>query len=81
MTERSGVQVVASSNPATPTFARRKFSTKNMWKFVMKGVAPPGTTFGDIVRAGIPFLICDAATLALVMAFPILALWLPELML
>ena len=48
--------------------------------FTMKGVAPPGTTMADIIKAGIPFLICDAATMALVMAFPILALWLPNLM-
>jgi len=48
--------------------------------FVMKGVAPPGTTFGEIVKAGIPFLICDALCMGVVMAFPILALWLPGLM-
>jgi len=47
--------------------------------FVMKGVAPPGTTMGDIVKAGIPFLICDAACMALVIVFPALALWLPNL--
>jgi tripartite ATP-independent transporter DctM subunit len=49
--------------------------------FVMKGVAPEGTTMGDIYKAGIPFLICDLATMGLIMAFPILALWLPNLML
>ena len=48
--------------------------------FVMKGVAPPDTTMGDIYRAAIPFLICDAVAMGLVMAFPMLALWLPELM-
>jgi len=47
--------------------------------FVMKGVAPPGTTMGDIVKAGIPFLICDAACMVLVIVFPALALWLPNL--
>jgi len=46
--------------------------------FVMKGIAPPGTTFGDIVRSGIPFLVCDATTVVLVIAFPVLALWLPN---
>ena len=46
--------------------------------FVMKGVSPPDTTMGDIIRAGIPFLICDIAVVALLMAFPILALWLPN---
>jgi len=48
--------------------------------FVMKGVAPPDTTMGDIYKAGLPFLICDAISMALIMAFPILALWLPGLM-
>lgn len=48
--------------------------------FVMKGVSTPDTTMGDIVKAGIPFLICDAACVAVVMAFPIVALWLPNLM-
>ncbi len=49
--------------------------------FVMKGVAPKGTTMGDIYKAGIPFLVCDLATMGLIMAFPILATWLPNLML
>jgi tripartite ATP-independent transporter DctM subunit len=49
--------------------------------FVMKGVAPKGTTMGDIYKAGIPFLICDLATMSLIIAFPTIALWLPELML
>jgi len=48
--------------------------------FVMKGVAPPGTTMGDIYKAGIPFLLCDLTAMALVIAFPILALWLPGMM-
>lgn len=48
--------------------------------FVMKGVAPPGTTMGDIYRAALPFLICDFVALVLIMAFPSLALWLPGLM-
>jgi len=52
-----------------------------MLLFVMKGVAPAGTTMGDIYRAGLPFLGCDALTIALVMVFPLLALWLPNMML
>jgi tripartite ATP-independent transporter DctM subunit len=48
--------------------------------FVMKGVAPPGTTMGDIYRAGLPFLACDAVAMAFMMAFPGLVLWLPGLM-
>jgi tripartite ATP-independent transporter DctM subunit len=48
--------------------------------FVMKGVAPPGTTMGDIYKAGLPFLACDAVAMAFMMAFPGLVLWLPGLM-
>ncbi len=48
--------------------------------FVMKGVAPPGTTMGDIYKAGLPFLGCDAVAMGLMMAFPGLVLWLPGLM-
>ncbi len=47
--------------------------------FVMKGVAPPDTTMGDIYRAGLPFLGCDAIAIALIMVFPVVALWLPGL--
>ncbi|MDB4444204.1 TRAP transporter large permease [bacterium] len=47
--------------------------------FVMKGVAPKGTTMGEIWRAGIPFLACDAICMVLIMCFPVLALWLPNL--
>lgn len=49
--------------------------------FVMKGVAPEGTTMGDIYKAGVPFLICDLIVMALVVALPGLVLWLPNLML
>lgn len=45
--------------------------------FVMKGVSTPGTTMGDIYRAAIPFVIMDFLVIALVMAFPQVALWLP----
>ncbi len=48
--------------------------------FVMKSVAPPDTTMGDIIRAGMPFLACDFILILLVMLFPIIALWLPSLM-
>lgn len=48
--------------------------------FAMKGVAPPDTTMGDIIRAGLPFLACDLVAMLLVIAFPVLALWLPGLM-
>jgi len=48
--------------------------------FVMKGVAPKDTTMGDIYRAGLPFLYCDVIAMALIIAFPSLALWLPDIM-
>jgi len=48
--------------------------------FVMKGVAPNGTTMGDIYKAGVPFLLCDATAMVLVMIFPQIALFLPGLM-
>jgi TRAP-type mannitol/chloroaromatic compound transport system permease large subunit len=48
--------------------------------FVMKGVAPADTTLGDCYRAAIPFLVCDAIAMALIIIFPQLALWLPGLM-
>ncbi len=48
--------------------------------FVLKAVAPPDTTMGDIYRAGIPYLACDAITMALLVIFPIIPLWLPGLM-
>jgi tripartite ATP-independent transporter DctM subunit len=47
--------------------------------FVLKGVAPGDTTMGDIYRAGIPFLFCDAVAMILVIIFPSLVLWLPSL--
>ncbi len=48
--------------------------------FVMKGVSPPDTTMGDIYKAGVPFLLCDALAMILVMVFPQIALFLPGLM-
>ena len=48
--------------------------------FVMKGVAPPDTTMGDCYRAALPFLNCDLIAMAVVIAFPAVALWLPGVM-
>jgi tripartite ATP-independent transporter DctM subunit len=45
--------------------------------FVMKGVAPPSTTMGEIFSAAAPFIGLMLVTLMLVLAFPALALWLP----
>ena len=47
--------------------------------FVMKGVAPPGTTMADIIKASIPFILADFFVMALIVIFPQIALWLPSL--
>jgi tripartite ATP-independent transporter DctM subunit len=47
--------------------------------FVMKGVSPPGTTMRDIYLAGMPFIACVLVLIALIIAFPPLATWLPAL--
>ena len=48
--------------------------------FVMKSVVPGSTTMGEIYRAAVPFLICDAIAMALIIIFPAIALWLPGIM-
>lgn len=48
--------------------------------FVMKAVAPPDTTMGDVYRASLPFVGWDLMAMALIIAFPVLALWLPSVM-
>ena len=48
--------------------------------FVLMGVAPPGTTLGQVVRAAAPYLICDVILLGLLIAFPAIALYLPGLL-
>jgi tripartite ATP-independent transporter DctM subunit len=47
--------------------------------FVMKGVAPKGTTMGDVYLAALPFIGCSLATMLLILLFPDLALWLPRM--
>jgi len=49
--------------------------------FYLKGAAPPGITIGDIFRSIWPFLGLQVLALAIVIAFPDLALWLPRTML
>jgi tripartite ATP-independent transporter DctM subunit len=51
-----------------------------MLLFVMLGVAPPGTTLGQVARAAAPFLFCDLILLVLLVLYPALALYLPRLM-
>jgi tripartite ATP-independent transporter DctM subunit len=46
--------------------------------FVMKGVAPPGTTMRDIYLAATPFVCCVLLLIGLIIVFPPLATWLPK---
>lgn len=48
--------------------------------FVMKGVAPPQITLGQVYRAALPFLGLELLVLALLLAFPQLGTWLPDLL-
>jgi tripartite ATP-independent transporter DctM subunit len=48
--------------------------------FYLKGVTPPEITIGDIFHSIWPFMALQVTALAIVMAFPQLALWLPSLM-
>ncbi|MGH6662780.1 MAG: TRAP transporter large permease [Rhodospirillales bacterium] len=48
--------------------------------YIMLGVAPPGTTLMRVASAAFPFLICDAILVALLIAYPKIALYLPDLM-
>lgn len=48
--------------------------------FVMKGVASPDTTMGDIYKAVIPFILINLTLMGLMILFPDLVLWLPNQM-
>ena len=48
--------------------------------FYMKGVVPKGTTMGDIYRSIVPFVLLQGLVLALLMIFPQITLWLPNLL-
>lgn len=48
--------------------------------FVMKGVAPPGISLGQVYRAAAPFVGLQLLVLVLLIAWPSLATWLPGLM-
>jgi TRAP-type mannitol/chloroaromatic compound transport system permease large subunit len=47
--------------------------------FLMRAMAPKEITMRDIYGSITPFVLVMALALALVMAFPQIALWLPEL--
>ncbi|HEV7436615.1 MAG TPA: TRAP transporter large permease subunit [Pseudorhizobium sp.] len=46
--------------------------------FLMRAMAPPQISLGDIYRSVWPFVIIMMIGLAIIMAFPQIALWLPE---
>ena len=48
--------------------------------YVMLGVAPKGTTLIEVAKAAFPFLVCDAILILILVAWPNLALWLPNQM-
>jgi tripartite ATP-independent transporter DctM subunit len=50
-----------------------------MLLFVMKGVSPPETTINEICWAAFPFIVCDMIVMAMLILWPPLALWLPNL--
>lgn len=47
--------------------------------FIIKGMVPDAT-MGEIISSAIPFCLCDMLVMALIIAFPAIALWLPRLM-
>jgi TRAP-type mannitol/chloroaromatic compound transport system permease large subunit len=47
--------------------------------FLMRAMAPPEITLRDIYASILPFVLVMLAALALIMIFPQIALWLPEL--
>ncbi len=49
--------------------------------FVMKGVAPPDITMRQIYVAATPFILLEILVLILIVAIPLVATWLPDLVL
>ncbi len=47
--------------------------------FLMQGVAPKGTTLGQVAWAATPYLLCDLVLMVLLLMFPAIALYLPGL--
>jgi tripartite ATP-independent transporter DctM subunit len=46
--------------------------------FVMKGVAPAGTTLVDVYKAALPLCVINIVTMLIILFFPATALWLPS---
>jgi tripartite ATP-independent transporter DctM subunit len=47
--------------------------------FVMKAVAPQGTTMMDVYKASVPFLLLNSIVMLIMIFFPSVVLWLPSL--
>ena len=47
--------------------------------YYLKGVAPPEVSMGDIFRSVLPFVGCQLIGLSLIIAFPRMIMWLPEM--
>jgi TRAP-type C4-dicarboxylate transport system permease large subunit len=47
--------------------------------FVMKAVAPRGTTMMDVYKASVPFLLLNSIVMLVMIFFPSVVLWLPSL--
>lgn len=48
--------------------------------FVMMGVAPKGTTFFTVVKAALPYILCDLVAVGILMLVPSIGTFLPSLM-
>lgn len=48
--------------------------------FVMKGVAPPDVTIGQVILSVVPFIVLMLLVLLLIVAFPFFVTWLPSIM-
>ena len=48
--------------------------------FIMLGMAPRGTTLIEVASAAAPFLLCDLILVLILVAFPVVALYLPGFM-
>ena len=48
--------------------------------FIMLGIAPPGTTLKTVSLAALPYILCTLLLVALIIAFPQIALFLPRML-
>jgi TRAP-type C4-dicarboxylate transport system permease large subunit len=48
--------------------------------YVIQGISRGTIPIGDVIKGSLPFLACMAVLIALVIAFPAIALWLPSVM-